>query len=312
MFPSKSLLVGGGVGLLYGLMLHAMASGILPSGFPVMSVGFLFFGPTAVGVVTVAMATGKAMSVWRAIWWPWLPVLAGAACTLALKLEGMICVVMFLPVGLLCSSVGGLIGRVAFNKGGKGMVAGFMVLPLLTPLIESRFPLPVAYKEVASDVTIRASAEAVWQHIKSVPAIQADELPNSWVHYIGFPRPVEALVDREGLGGIRQAVFARGLVFHETIDEWQPPLELGFSIRAEAVPQTALDAHVTIGGEYFDVLYGSYRIEPVDGGVRLHLRSHFRLSTRFNVYASLWTELVMQRIQQDILRVIQARAERPA
>jgi hypothetical protein len=102
------------------------------------------------------------------------------------------------------------------------------------------------------------------------------------------------------------------VVFHETVTAWEPERLLSFTIKAdpETIPPTALDRHVTVGGEYFDVLDGTYRVEPAGPGeVILHLKSTHRLSTTFNAYASLWTDLVMSQIQSNILDVIKRRSE---
>lgn len=69
-----------------------------------------------------------------------------------------------------------------------------------------------------------------------------------------------------------------------------------------------MDKHVVIGGEYFEVLDGTYRLEDLGNGrCRLHLYSHFALKTDFNFYASLWAGWIMKDIQNNILRVIQTR-----
>jgi len=38
-------------------------------------------------------------------------------------------------------------------------------------------------------------------------------------------------------------------------------------IQADRIPRETLDEHVTVGGEYFDVLRGDYRLEPLGNGV---------------------------------------------
>jgi hypothetical protein len=118
----------------------------------------------------------------------------------------------------------------------------------------------------------------------------------------------------EGIGGVRHASFTGGLLFTETVTQWQPNSNLRFSIRANtsSIPYTTLDEHATIGGAFFDVLDGEYRIEPRPEGVLLHLSSQERLSTHLNPYAALWTDAVMRSIQKRILVVIQHRCERDA
>jgi hypothetical protein len=94
------------------------------------------------------------------------------------------------------------------------------------------------------------------------------------------------------------------------VTRWEPEHALAFSIHADAVPPTALDEHVTVGGPYFDVLEGTYTLEVVGPQeVVLHLSSRQRLSTRFNAYAALWTDFVMHDLQQAILGVIRRRCE---
>jgi hypothetical protein len=70
------------------------------------------------------------------------------------------------------------------------------------------------------------------------------------------------------------------------------------------------DEHVVIGGDYFDVMDGTYELEQLDAAThRLHLRSRFQLTTTFNFYASVWARWIMQDIQNNILQVEKIRAE---
>jgi hypothetical protein len=130
---------------------------------------------------------------------------------------------------------------------------------------------------------------------------------------LGFPRPVAATLTGTGVGGVRHATFDRGLVFTETITEWQPERLLSFTIRAntDSIPTTTLDKHVTIGGPFFDVLQGTYQLIPDDDGraTRLVLTSRHRVSTRFNPYAGWWANRIMGSIQRNILAVLKRRAE---
>jgi hypothetical protein len=185
------------------------------------------------------------------------------------------------------------------------------LLPFVVGWTEPRVP-PRQIRTVESDVLIHASPQTIWQNIERVRPIAEDELPRSWNRSIGFPRPIEATLDHEGIGGVRHATFAGSVLFIETIDTWQPEKQLGFSIRADTnnIPPTTLDQHVTIGGPYFDVLHGEYVLEPQgDGETRLRLISRHRVSTDFNWYAQLWTDGVMRDVQRSILHVIKKRCE---
>jgi hypothetical protein len=152
----------------------------------------------------------------------------------------------------------------------------------------------------------------VWRNIERVREIKPSELPPSWSRRIGFPAPIEATLSSEGIGGVRHASFAGGVLFIETVDEWEPNHRLAFSIHAQGdqIPKATLDDHVRIGGKFFDVLRGEYVIETLPSGeVILHLSSKHRLTTDFNWYARQWTDAIMRDIQTTILRVIRNRCE---
>jgi hypothetical protein len=162
-----------------------------------------------------------------------------------------------------------------------------------------------------SEIRIHAPKERVWQNIIRVRKIAPREQTVIFFHRIGFPKPIEATLSHEGVGGVRHASFEGGVVFTETITEWEDCKKIRFTIKAntEAIPPTTLDEHVTIGGKYFDIQTGTYELEEQGNDVILRLYSEQRLSTNVNIYVGLWTEAVMQDIQTNILNVIKRRCE---
>ena len=176
----------------------------------------------------------------------------------------------------------------------------------------SNFELPTSHRQVKTEIPIDASPSTVWQNIIRVPTIRDSEQRTISFHVLGFPKPAEATLSHEGVGGIRHASFEGGLVFVETITVWEPDRELAFGIEVdpELVPATTLDEHVVVGGPFFETLNGHYRIKPLEeGGVVLHLESTHRLSTRFNFYSSWWSDLIMRDIQNYILVILKERCE---
>lgn len=312
------ILSGAGVGLAYGLAIRFGSLFVRnDSVLGVMTLGFMFFLPLAMGFIAVFIVERRQeQRLWVWFLLPWIPVVAGEAATVLAYLEGFICVVMFTPIALATSSLGGiaagLIARHSAHRAGKATMACVMLLPLVVTPLERQFPSHRELRTVESVTEIRATPEVVWRNIERVPRIDAAELQPSWSRRIGFPSPVEATLSHEGIGGVRHASFERGVLFVETIDTWEPEHRLGFSIHAETaqIPSTTLDEHVTVGGDYFDVLRGEYRLEPLaDGRIRLHLLSQHRVSTDFNWYAHLWSDAVMADLQKTILRVVRNRCE---
>lgn len=279
---------------------------------------FLVLIPMALGAVTAHFTPTTATKTWRLVLGPVVTVLLFLATALLFHLEGMICVLIISPLFLLTSWLGAFLystltkGR--SNDQNTYVVAAFALLPFLLAPVEGLLTTPNDYRRVENTIVIQASPAVVWQHIIRVPPIQAQDLGASLVDDIGFPRPVEATLSYEGVGGVRRATFERGVEFIETVDLWEPQRRLSFSIapNTATIPPTTFDEHVTVGGRFFDVLRGTYELEPAGAGrTRLILYSQQRLSTHLNPYAGLWTDFVMSEIQRRILTVIRQRCETP-
>jgi hypothetical protein len=313
---SGNILYGALLGALYGTVFRWGAN--VP-GFQVLISVMMFsligLVPFAMGYIAVFFAErDRPQPIWIWISLPWISVIAASLVSLAFFWEGLICVAMFIPIGLVFGSLGGLAaGAVSRRRRLKNPAfAAVLLLPLLWAPVEKHHPASYEGRTVENTILIRASPQIIWSNIERVRAIQTPELPSSWSRRIGFPAPVEATLSQQTLGGVRHATFAGGVLFIETVDTWEPQHKLGFSISAQTrqIPNTTLDPHVTIGGPYFDVLHGEYELQPLPtGDVLLHLRSRHRLSTNFNWYAHFWTDGIMSDIQRSILVVIKHRCE---
>jgi hypothetical protein len=314
-----SVALGAATGTAYGLLIRYGAQVFHNSQVVVvMTLGFMLFLPLAMGFVTIfVIERRRAQSVWMWFLFPWVPVAAAEAAVLAAFWEGKICVLMFTPIALVASTIGGvaaglIVRHTRSTRAKSATLTCVLCLPLLLSPFESRFLAQRDLRNVESVVEIQASPAAVWKNIERVPPISSNELQPSWSHAVGFPNPVEATLSEEGVGGVRHASFEGGVLFIETVDTWEPEHRLGFSIRAQTqqIPPTTLDEHVTVGGKFFDVLHGEYSLEPLpNGSTRLHLVSRHRVSTDFNWYAHLWTDAVMRDLQQRILFVVKNRSE---
>jgi len=313
----SAYLIAAAVGATYGVLLQLLARINAQELNLAMSLGFVFIHPFAIGVLTMWCATAEQRRSWLfRIFAPW-PVLA--VCLLifvAVGWEGAICLVMVSMVFFPLVSVGGIVAGALMadsdhqDSTRRTLCVIVLALPLISGLLEERQPLPLEHTTVRTAIVIDAPAEVVWQQIIRVPAIR--EPLHGFFYRMGFPKPVEATLSREGVGGVRHAKFERGLVFIETVDVWEPSKRLSFSIASDpnSIPPTTLDRHVTVGGRYFDVLRGTYEIEPLNRNrCTLHLSSDTRVSTRFNFYARPWARFLMRDIQSTILEVIKTRSE---
>jgi len=312
----KNTLIAIGIPTLYAVVLR-LFFGIETWNdlFSVMSVTFLFLLPTIVGALTVYLSTvEKAKNIVYRVFTPWIPIFLFLIVTLALAIEGWACWLMILPVFLIAASIGGLIGGyLKTRKTNDGYsISVLVILPLLIGPIESLVDtIPGTYK-VYTYIDIDATADRIWDHVTRVKEISINQDKGYLTRMLGFPRPVKAELNFEGVGAYREAIFTKGLVFHETVTEFKDNEKMVFIIKAfpHEIPSTTLDEHVVIGGDYFDVLNGTYELEKLSNGLnRLHLYSHFKMNTSFNFYAGWWGKWIMKDIQNNILQIEKKRSE---
>jgi hypothetical protein len=283
--------------------------------FTVMSVSFLLCLPTIVGALTVYFSSEENVRKFGYRFFvPWIPIFIFFFVTLLVSLEGWACWLMILPFFLLAASIGGLIGGYfkLRKRDSKVYISLLTLLPFLVSPIENFIgAIPGTY-EANTYIDINAPADKIWNNITKVKEIRPEEDRGWLTKFLGMPRPVEAILNYGGVGASREARFTKGLIFHETVLEYIDKKKMVFSIKAYPyeIPSTTMDEHIVIGGKYFDVLNGTYELEQLNGKTyRLHLYSHFKLTTTFNFYASWWAKWIMKDIQNNILQVEKQRAE---
>lgn len=284
--------------------------------YDVMSWAFLVFIPLGMGILTTWLAEEKLIRKKRyRMLLPWASVLLFATVTFAFDAEGWACWVMALPFFMAFSAIGGFIGawfRLRRIKNDKTYVSLLVLAPFfLSPIEQAVTLIPGQYKAYTV-IDIAAPKEKIWPHVTRVRAIDEQEDKGWFTRFLGFPRPIKAELNFEGVGAHRKAIFDKGLVFDEYVTRYDHLNNMTFSIKANPheIPAATMDEHIVIGGRYFDVLDGTYELEVLnDSTCRLHLYSHFRMSTTFNCYASIWGKWIMQDIQDNILQIIKKRSE---
>jgi len=305
--------------LLYGISTRFLFQSDLTGALlGTLTLGLVLIGPLAIGALTVLFAPRRYKTSWvYALLMPWVACLLLVGVILWLAWEAWICVVMAAPFLFGMSSIGGAICCYIFRRRQVGrdlnnvILAFFVLSPYLTATVEHRFALPTSIRTVQNQIVIDADAATIWRDITRVAPIQDAEQQQRFYQLAGLPRPLEAMLSHEGVGGVRTAIYANRLRFTEEIIAWEEQRSLTFTI----VPDTAMVGPSKlplkqIGGNAFSPLEATYTLEPLaDGKVLLHLSSKHRLSTRFNAYGGLWTDFIMSDLQADILRIVKARAE---
>lgn len=315
----KTFLAAFGIPVLFAIIIYTVfGADKWRDIYQVMTVTFVFFLPFTAGALTVFLSVKKlSESIPYRIFAPWVPIIFFFMLTIALSWEGWVCWMMMLPIFLFIATMGGLYAgflKSRISKMSEKMnITLLILLPYFISPVENMIKTIPGTYEAYTEIDINSSTEKIWSNVTRVAEIKQEQDKGKITEFMGFPRPIKAELDFEGVGATREAIFSKGLVFHETVLSYEDKKKMVFTIKANPydIPSTTMDEHIVIGGDYFDVLDGTYELEKLDENkYRLHLYSHFVLSTNFNFYASWWGKLIMKDIQNNILQVIKERAEK--
>ena len=118
-----------------------------------------------------------------------------------------------------------------------------------------------------------------------------------------------------GQASVRTSHWEKNVSFQEVITEWDKPTSMHyrFVIPSGAIPREALDRHVEMGGEYFDLVDGGYDLKKTaDGGTELSLTTRFVNKSRLKLYGDLWGRMVLKDFHRSILGLMKVRSEKDA
>lgn len=310
------------IGVIYGVFVRLSFSQDFSQGvISTLSIGFMTLVPLAMGALTVffyerrvgRLTYANAFIQSLRMGFVFLLVVG------VLAFELLICLVMATPFFTIIAGVGGMVmlwvlrmarRRTQYKNSPNVVLVILLFAPYFVSPLERMFTPQALIHTVETMLVINATPQTIWQNIIRVPEITSDEQRPSLFQLLGVPRPIEATLNSEGVGGLRYGIFADGVAFNETITLWQPDQAIAFDIVVDTKPQQG-GIFSEIGGPFFDVLGASYELEPLGNGqVVLHLSGTYRLTTNFNGYGQLWIDLIMGDFQNYILSVVKARAEK--
>ena len=234
-----------------------------------------------------------------------------------LGMEGLICVLMVLPIWIVAGLGGGLAALYMCHRTGGGKSpgrvrsVGLAVLPFVLIQFEAAAPPEWQSRTVERSVVIEAQPEKVWPHLVSIPTVTLDEGVATFSHDLaGIPRPRDArLVRRDGLL-VREGRWGAGIRFDEIVEHVDEGRQISwrFSFPDPSLQQT-IDRHISPDGPVLEIANGAYRLEPIDlGRTRVTLSTTYRMRTRLGWYFGWWGEQMLGDIQSNILAIVAGRA----
>ncbi len=273
----------------------------------------LFLGVPIVAGATSAFAHNHnhARSMTSTLLASALAVMVPGLVIMLFALEGAICLLMALPIALPVSIFGGLVGKVIADSHAHYRT-GLGTLVLFWPTWGGidRWLQPTPVHEVYSAVEIDAPQSVVWRNVIRFPRLAE---PREWYFRLGIAYPCEARIDGHGTGAVRHCVFSTG-AFVEPITVWNAPHRLAFAVTEQPAPMRELSPYEHVHAPhlegYLRCRSGEFRLVELPGGrTRLEGRTWYELEMFPQGYWTLWTDAIIHRIHNRVLRHIQTISE---
>jgi hypothetical protein len=306
-------------GGLFGVALRVIYSGQPGQAYDAMMGSFAVLAPIAVAAVTVCVAELRERRTWS--YYFWMSALANLLFTLGtfvIHIEGLICVILAAPLFAIVGGVAGLIVGAALRGTQWLRRATYCcaLLPILLGSYEHYIPLPQNVRTIERTITVAAARADVWEQLMTAPAIRPDEIDDALMYRIGVPLAESALAGQTDDGYlVRHIRMGKGIEFDQVAADWEGCRYVRWQYRftPSSFPPRALDDHVRIGGEHFDLLDTEYSLQArPDGATTLRVAISYRVSTRFNWYAQPLAELFVSNFEETALRFYARRAEAQA
>lgn len=198
-------------------------------------------------------------------------LIAVGSLLLLFGIDGLICLLMALPLATLLGLIGTYLGRwIARGLNGSQAAAVASALTALFPFLVS-FEHSVApepkIRQVSTKVVVDAPIDEVWKEVIAFSEITDEPMG---LFAMGIAYPIRAKIEGEGVGAIRYCTFSTG-DFVEPITVWDEPHLLAFDVVESPAPMKELtfydDLHAPHMHGHMRSHKGQFLLEEVDGKV---------------------------------------------
>ena len=221
---------------------------------------------------------------------------------LVFAIEGVICIAMAAPIGLLLTWVGSLIGYAIVNKTPNNAPTTMLILigiiPTMAFIEKDNEP---TLTSVVTSIEINADPQTVWKNVVEFP--QLDE-PTEFIFKTGIAYPINAKIEGTGVGAVRHCNFTTGS-FVEPITVWDEPRLLKFDVVEQPEPMKELsfwDIDAPHLHDYFVSKQGQFKLtELPNGNTLLEGTTWYYHNIRPTFYWQIWSDHIIHNIHERVM-----------
>jgi uncharacterized membrane protein YhaH (DUF805 family) len=242
-----------------------------------------------------------------------LSILLLGGLLLAIAWEGLLCLVMALPLALGAALIGASLGGRSAGTHATPAQGYLMVaaLPLLLIGEAAVLPRNPPAHRVDTTVVIDAPIQDVWRNVVSFPDITAAP---AWYFRAGIAYPLRATISGRGAGAIRRCEFTTG-TFVEPVEVWNEPRLLRFGVTSNPPPMHELSPYGHIDAPHLKGFLvsrrGQFALRSLpDGRTELTGTTWYQHHLWPAAYWTLWSDAIIHRIHLRVLFHIREVSER--
>lgn len=302
----------------FSIILTALISGLLSllgiygiDQFGVYGLSLFVFTPLLLGAgSTILYGLKKAITKRQAWQIGFLTLGVFTVGLFVFAIEGLICIAMAAPFGLVLTWLGSIIGyevvRKTPNKGPITMLILVGIIPTMA-FIEKDYEPKLT--SVITSIEIEAAPETVWENVVEFPQL---EEPTEFIFKTGIAYPINAKIEGKGVGAVRHCNFTTGS-FVEPITVWDEPKLLKFDVLEQPVPMKELsfwDIDAPHLHDYFVSKRGQFKLtELPNGNTKLEGTTWYYHKIKPAIYWQLWSDLIIHKIHNRVLTHIKKTSE---
>jgi len=228
--------------------------------------------------------------------------------------EGVICLLMAAPIGLLFTYIGYRIGYLVIKgKMKDNGIAVVIALILSVPTFmafENLNGATEGLRSITTSIEINAKPADVWKNVIEFPPLSE---PTEFIFKSGIAYPISAHLSGQGVGAIRRCNFSTGS-FIEPISVWDEDRLLKFNVDSQPEPLKELGFYNNIHPNHLHGYWisktGQFKLTQLSNGhTLLEGTTWYRNKIEPGFYWTLWSDYIVHKIHERVLEHIKIHTE---